>query len=211
MPSEATYGNRLRYVPKVSVVTEAEAQARWRPSLLAVGTTIWLASELMFFAGLFASYFTIRAADTPHSWPGTAVKLATGRDLAFTLLLVASSFTMQHAVMELDRGRRRAGAQWIVATFVLGAAFLTNQLVEWQQVPFHPSTSAYASLFFIMTGFHGLHVLLGLVAMLGLLLRLATGPAGDRGAGPAATVVTYYWHFVDVVWIGLFVTLFFVK
>jgi cytochrome c oxidase subunit 3 len=191
----------------VSAVTEA----RSRPSLLAVGTTIWLASELMFFGGLFASYFTIRAADTPASWPGTAIRLALARDFAFTVLLVASSFTMQHAVVQLDRGRRRAGAQWIGITLVLGAAFLANQLVEWQQVPFHPSTSAYSSLFFIMTGFHGLHVLLGLIAMLGLLLRLATTAASDRGVQPAATVVTYYWHFVDVVWIGLFVTLFYVK
>jgi cytochrome c oxidase subunit III len=197
----------LRYGPAVSAVTEA----RSRPSLLAVGTTIWLASELMFFGGLFASYFTIRAAGTPASWPGTVIKLATGRDLGFTLLLVASSFTMQHAVIELDRGRRRAAAQWIGVTLFLGAAFLANQLVEWQEVPFRPSTSAYSSLFFIMTGFHGLHVLLGLVAMLGLLLRLATATAGDRGAAPAATVVTYYWHFVDVVWIGLFVTLFYVR
>jgi cytochrome c oxidase subunit III len=197
----------VRYVPAVSAV----AEARWRPSLLAVGTTIWLASELMFFAGLFASYFTIRAADTPATWPGTVIKLATGRDLGFTLILVASSFTMQHAVMQLDRGRRRAGAQWIAVTFALGTAFLTNQLVEWQQVPFRPSTSAYGSLFFIMTGFHGLHVALGLIAMLGLLLRLATGSAGDRGVETAATVITYYWHFVDVVWIGLFVTLFYVR
>ena len=202
-----TFAQPVRYGPAVSAV----AEARWRPSLLAVGTTIWLASELMFFAGLFASYFTIRAADTPASWPGTVVKLATGRDLGFTLILVASSFTMQHAVMQLERGRRKAAAQWIAVTFALGAAFLTNQLVEWQQVPFHPSTSAYGSLFFIMTGFHGLHVALGLIAMLGLLLRMTTGSPGDRGVGPAAAVITYYWHFVDVVWIGLFITLFYVR
>jgi len=203
----------VRYVPAVPVVTDAGAQApaRWRPSTLAVGVTIWLASELMFFAGLFASYFTIRAADTPTSWPGTVIKLATGRDLFFTLVLVASSFTMQHAVAGLERGRRTSGARWVAVTLVLGTAFLTNQLVGWQQVPFRPSTSAYSSLFFIMTGFHGLHVLFGLIAMVGLLLRLASGTAADRGAGTAATVVTYYWHFVDVVWIGLFVTLYYVR
>jgi cytochrome c oxidase subunit 3 len=182
-----------------------------RPSMLAVGTTVWLASELMFFSGLFASYFTIRAADTPKSWPGTVIKLSTGRDLGFTLLLVASSFTMQYGVRHLDRDNRRAAVRWITATLVLGAAFLANQLVEWTEVPFRPSTSAYGSLFFIMTGFHGLHVLLGLVAMVGLLLRMATAGPRDRGVAPAAEVVTYYWHFVDVVWIGLFVTLFFVR
>jgi cytochrome c oxidase subunit 3 len=189
----------------------AVTPARRRPSMLAVGTTVWLASELMFFGGLFASYFTIRAHDTPTTWPGTVIKLSTGRDLAATLLLVASSFTMQYAVRLLGRDRRAAAVRWIGATLLLGALFLANQLVEWGQVPFSPSTSAYGSLFFIMTGFHGLHVLLGLVAMVGLLLRMAAVGPADRGAEPVAEVITYYWHFVDVVWIGLFITLFFVK
>jgi len=179
--------------------------------MLAVGTTVWLASELMFFAGLFASYFTIRAADTPKSWPGTVIKLATGRDLGFTVLLVLSSFTMQYAVHHLDRDARTAAVRWVAATLVLGTAFLANQLVEWTQVPFRPSTSAYGSLFFVMTGFHGLHVLLGLVAMIGLLVRMAGAGHEDRGVAPVAEVITYYWHFVDVVWIGLFVTLFFIR
>jgi cytochrome c oxidase subunit III len=196
----------------VPVTPEVATRRDRRPSMLAVGTTVWLASELMFFAGLFASYFTIRAADTPRSWPGTVIKLSTGRDLGFTALLVASSFTMQYSVHALARREdRRAAARWIAATLVLGTAFLANQLVEWGEVPFSPSTSAYGSLFFIMTGFHGLHVLLGLVAMIGLLIRMATGGSSDRGVEPVAEVITYYWHFVDVVWIGLFVTLFFIR
>jgi len=177
--------------------------------MIAVGTTVWLASELMFFSGLFASYFTIRASAT--TWPGPDVKLATGRDLGFTLVLVASSFTMQWAVRQLALGRRQAATRWILVTLVLGAVFLANQGVEWTQVPFHPSTSAYGSLFFIMTGFHGLHVAFGLLAMAGLLLRLGTRGDADAGAAPVAEVITYYWHFVDVVWIGLFVTLFFIR
>jgi cytochrome c oxidase subunit 3 len=180
-----------------------------RPTMLAVGTTVWLASELMFFAGLFASYFTIRASST--SWPGPDIRLSTVRDLGFTLVLVASSFTMQQAVRVLHRNDRRAAMRWIGVTLLLGAVFLTNQLVEWRQVPFSPSTSAYGSLFFIMTGFHGLHVLFGLLAMVGLLLRLGTGGLQDTGAFGVAEVITYYWHFVDVVWIGLFVTLFFIR
>jgi len=181
--------------------------------MLAVGTTVWLASELMFFAGLFASYFTIRAAAT--TWPGPDIKLATTRDAGFTLVLVASSFTMQWAEHALAKGQRQAAMRGIAVTIALGAIFLANQAVEWTQVPFSPSTSAYGSLFFIMTGLHGLHVLFGLIAMVGLMMRLGSaGGAGqleDTGSFGVAEVITYYWHFVDVVWIGLFVTLFFIR
>ncbi|GAC1316502.1 MAG: heme-copper oxidase subunit III [Acidimicrobiales bacterium] len=177
--------------------------------MLAVGTTVWLASELMFFGGLFAAYYTLRAANP--SWPGPGVRLETVRDGAFTALLVASSATMQLGVHALTKGRRSAATRWTVATVVLGAVFLANQGVEWGQLPFRASTSAYGSMFFLMTGFHGLHVALGLLAMGGLLLRLGTAGSEDTGVEAAAEVITYYWHFVDVVWIGLFVTLFFVR
>jgi cytochrome c oxidase subunit III len=193
----------------VPLPADAGARTDRRPTMLAVGTTVWLSSELMFFAGLFASYFTIKAADP--NWPGPDVRLSTLRDAAFTLLLVASSFTMQRAVHLLSRERRSVAIRWIVATIVLGSVFLTNQAVEWTQVPFRPSTSSYGSLFFVMTGFHGLHVLFGLLAMVGLLLRLMTAGSSDRGAKPVAEVITYYWHFVDVVWLGLFATLFFIR
>lgn len=189
------------------VAPDVPARFDRRPSMLAVGVTVWLASELMFFAGLFASYFTIRAADS--NWPGPDAKLSTLRDLGFTLLLVASSFTMQWAVHLLAAARRRSAIRWVVATLVLGTLFLANQVLEWGQVPFRPSTSAFGSLFFIMTGFHGLHVLFGLLAMMGLLVRLH-GDGHDPGSEPVAEVITYYWHFVDVVWLGLFATLFFI-
>jgi cytochrome c oxidase subunit 3 len=139
------------------------------------------------------------------------VRLATSRDALFTLVLVASSFTMQWGFHQLGRGRHADAIRWIVTTVGLGAVFLANQAVEWSQVPFRPSTSAYGSLFFITTGFHGLHVLFGLLAMGGLLLRLGAAGRADAGAEPAAEVITYYWHFVDVVWIGLFITLFFIR
>ena len=185
-------------------------QGSQAPSMLRVGTIMWLASELMFFGGLFASYFTIRANNLP-AWPGPGVKLETVRDAAFTMLLVASSFTMQHAVGRLGNGERKQAVRSIVVTLVLGGVFLGNQGVEWATLPFHASTSAYGSLFYIMTGFHGLHVVFGLVAMLGLLVRIGSGNKEDTGVETAAEVVTYYWHFVDVVWIALFVTLFIIR
>ena len=193
----------------VPVASEVATRPDRRPTMLAVGTVVWLASELMFFAGLFASYFTIKSNATV--WPGPRVHLSTARDAAFTAVLVLSSFTMQHAVGVLGRDRRTEAARWIVLTLGLGALFLANQMYEWTQLPFHPSTSAYGSMFFIMTGFHGLHVLFGLLAMIALLLRLAVGGRGDRGVEPAAEVITYYWHFVDVVWIGLFTTIYLIR
>ena len=180
-----------------------------RPSMLAVGTTIWLASELMFFAGLFATYFTLRANDP--TWPASHEKLSTVRDGLFTVLLVLSSVTMQLAAHALTRGRRAGAVRLIVLSLVLGAVFLANQGVEWTQLPFRAQTNAYGSMFYLMTGFHGLHVLFGLVAMIGLLLRIGSGGRGDTGAETATEVVTYYWHFVDVVWLGLFATLFFIR
>ena len=173
--------------------------------MLAVGTTVWLASELMFFAGLFASYFTIRASDP--GWPGPDPKLATVRDAGFTLLLVASSFTLQWALRLLEGGRIQAAVRWLALTLALGVLFMANQGVEWATLPVRAGTSSYGSLFFIMTGFHGLHVVLGLVAMIGLLLQSRVGQLRPE----PTEVVTYYWHFVDVVWLALFATLFFIR
>ena len=176
-----------------------------RPELLAVGVMIWLGSEFMFFSGLFAAFFTIRA----HAavWPPKGTKLDTYQALIFTFVLLASSPTMQFGVWAQERGERAKARAWIVVSLLLGAAFLGNQLYEWNTLPFRPSTNAYGSLFYLMSGLHGLHVLLGLVAMIALLARLS-GPKGDPGETPVFQAVSYYWHFVDIVWIGLFSALF---
>ncbi|HVB06305.1 MAG TPA: heme-copper oxidase subunit III [Acidimicrobiales bacterium] len=176
-----------------------------RPQLLAVGVMIWLGSEFMFFSGLFAAFFTIRA----HAavWPPAGTKLDTYQALAFTFVLLASSPTMQFGVWAEERGERVKARFWVVTSLLLGAAFLGNQAYEWKTLPFRPHDNAYASLFYIMSGLHGLHVLLGLVAMLALLARMK-GVRGDSGEAPVFQAVSYYWHFVDIVWIGLFSALF---
>jgi len=179
-----------------------------RPPLLAIGVMIWLGSELMFFSGLFAAFFTIRSEHVV--WPPAGTHLDTVRALIFTLVLVSSSFTMQTAVFAEERYNRRSARIWVAWTIVLGVAFLGNQFSEWLLLPTRPSTNAYGSLFFIMTGLHGLHVFIGLVAMAFLLGRMK-GPAGDPGELSVFQGVSYYWHFVDVVWIGLFSCLFLLK
>ena len=172
-----------------------------RPPMLAIGVMIWLGSELMFFSGLFAAFFTIRSEHTV--WPPTGTHLDTIRAGIFTAVLVSSSFTMQKAVFDEERRNRRAAKIWVVLTMILGFAFLVNQATEWLFMTTRPSTNSYGSLFFIMSGLHGLHVFLGLVAMVFLLLRMK-GKSGDPGELSVFQGVSYYWHFVDIVWIGLF-------
>jgi cytochrome c oxidase subunit 3 len=179
-----------------------------RPPMLAIGVMIWLGSELMFFSGLFAAFFTIRSEHTV--WPPTGTHLDTIRAGIFTAVLVSSSFTMQKAVFDEERRNRRSAKIWVVLTMILGFAFLVNQATEWLFMTTRPSTNSYGSLFFIMSGLHGLHVFLGLVAMVFLLLRMK-GKSGDPGELSVFQGVSYYWHFVDIVWIGLFSCLFLLK
>jgi cytochrome c oxidase subunit 3 len=185
---------------------------RTRPALLNVGVMIWLGSELMFFAGLFASYFTIRANDDINKvWPPAGIHLDVLQAGIFTLILVASSFTMQRALWSDERrGNRAQARRWIVISFVMGSLFLANQGYEWFHVNFRISTNAFGSLFYLMTGLHGLHVFVGLLAMTGLLGRMV-GPGGDPGERSVFQVVTYYWHFVDIVWVFLYASLFLLK
>ena len=189
--------------------TAAPAPAHDRTPVLTVGTVVWLASELMFFSGLFAAYFTLRAT-AEGDWPPADVELEVVTSGLFTLGLVLSSATMQMGVRALARGRLPAFRGWLVATLVLAAAFIANQAHEWSSLEFHADTHSYGSAFYVMTGFHGIHVIGGMLAMVLLL-----GRAGSRRFGPAdlpaVEMVSYYWHFVDVVWIGLWATLFLLK
>ncbi len=179
-----------------------------RPPMLAIGVMIWLGSELMFFSGLFAALFTIRAHLA--SWPPKGTHLDVLQSGIFTIILVASSFTMQYAVWLIERRRRDQARTWVWISLFLGLAFVLNQVYEWTHLTTRWYTNAYGSVFYITTGLHGLHVTLGLVAMLFLLFRMR-GSQGDPGELAAFQGVSYYWHFVDVVWIGLYSSLFLLK
>jgi len=188
------------------VNTTAAAPSHDRTPLLTVGTVVWLASELMFFSGLFATYFTLRAAST-GDWPPAGVELNTAVSGAFTVALVLSSGTMQLAVRSIAAGRLAAFRGWLLATFVLAGAFVANQAHEWLTADFSISSHAFGSCFYVMTGFHGMHVIAGMLAMILLLGRAGSGRFGAADT-PAVEMVSYYWHFVDVVWLGMWATLF---
>jgi len=194
--------------------SEVSAQIRslTRPNLVSVGTIVWLSSELMFFAALFAAYFTVRAAHV-GSWPPPTVKLDFGYDLIFTIILVLSSATCQFGVFAAERGDVYGLRRWFSVTFVMGLTFILGQANEFREMVEEGTTmgtSGYGSVFYITTGFHGLHVLGGLTAFVVLLLRSTMGRYTPAQAA-SAIVVSYYWHFVDVVWIGLFVTIFIIR
>ena len=185
-----------------------QAAAPTRPSLLRVGTVVWLASELMFFAGLFAAYFGLRAVDEP--WPPGGVELETVRTGAFTVLLVASSFTYHLAAGAAHHHDPAGARRWTWITFLLGSLFIGNQVVEYAQADFTFTEHAYGSMFFLMTGFHGAHVLGGLGLML-VVLWVGLGRDSRAPLDELVTVSEYYWHFVDVVWIGMFTTIYLLR
>ncbi len=109
-----------------------------------------------------------------------------------------------------DGGDERGTRLWTIVTIALGAAFLANQGLEYAALDFTATEHAYGSLFFLMTGFHGAHVLGGLV-LLGAMLAVATGRTSRAPLASTMSVATYYWHFVDVVWVAMFATIYLVR
>ncbi|MDT4913572.1 MAG: cytochrome c oxidase subunit [Pseudonocardiales bacterium] len=188
-----------------------------RPNLVSVGTIVWLSSELMFFAGLFAMYFTVRSVH-PGDWPmtlpdGASINLSVSYALPFTIILVLSSVTCQLGVFAAEKGDVFALRRWFVITFLMGLVFVLGQANEYRmQVSDGNTISAtgYGSVFYLTTGFHGLHVIGGLIAFIFYLIRTALGKFTPAQA-TAAIVVSYYWHFVDVVWIGLFAVIYLIR
>jgi len=183
-----------------------------RPNTVSVGTIIWLSSELMFFAGLFAMYFTARAVKG-SPWPPEPTELNVPYALVFTIILVASSVTCQLGVFAAEKGDVFGLRRWFTITFVMGLIFVLGQMNEYRALVGEGTTiasSTYGSVFFLTTGFHALHVIGGLVAFIFMLLRSTMGRFTPAQA-TAAIVVSYYWHFVDVVWIGLFAAIYLVR
>ena len=201
-----------------------------RPDTVAVGTIVWLASELMFFGAVFAAYFWTRsitndaaaAAGTTSLWATESAHL----DVVFasinTAILVLSSVTCQIAANTAEA--RRVEGSWLnpakwgmrqgfIVTAIMGSVFVAGQVWEYFTLfgeGFTISTNQYWSVFFLATGFHGLHVIGGLIAFVFLLIRTRLSKFTPAQA-TSTIVVSYYWHFVDIVWIALFATIYFIR
>jgi cytochrome c oxidase subunit 3 len=177
-----------------------------------LGMVLFIASEVMFFGGLFGAYFTIRGAhavwppeDTPH--------LETWYAAVLTTILVTSSVTMQFGVWAIRRNDQRKLVLWLVVSLLLGVAFLLGQANEYKTLigeGLTLSSGVFGSTFYTLTGFHGAHVAGGAAFILIVLLRARSGQFTAR-YHDTVEMASYYWHFVDVVWLGLFSTIYLLR
>lgn len=163
-----------------------------------IGLPLFILSEIFIFLSLFASYWLMRLGY--ESWPpeGTP-EIDKLLPLIMTVILVSSSVTCHVAEEKLEHGDLSGFNSWWIITIVLGTVFLGCTLYEWNHLvglDFIPSTNAYSTAFYTITGFHASHVLVGLGAFVAVLL-----PAlGGRTNKTFVTCVSVYWHFVDIIW-----------
>lgn len=214
----------MGYVTSTSISPATSAPAINRPNVVAVGTIVWLGSEVMFFAGLFAIYFTLKST-SPDLWAAETAHLNVPYAAVNTTILVLSSVTCQFGVFAAERLQpRRAGGvlqfwkwgmvEWFALSYVLGAIFVSGQVLEYATLVSEGislSANAYGSAFYLTTGFHALHVTGGLIAFLLVIGRAFAVKTFGHKEATSAIVVSYYWHFVDVVWIGLFAVIYLIR
>jgi cytochrome c oxidase subunit 3 len=190
-----------------------------------LGMLLFIGSELMFFAGLFGAYFNSRATAIGYGqpWPPSGLEHVINPfptepipylPIIATAILVLSSGTMQWAVWRIRKGDRTGMNRALLLTLVMGIVFLLAQAFDYltlvTQEGFGINSGVYGSLFFTMTGFHGAHVFGGAVGIAVVLLRGVSGQFSAKHH-VAVEAVSAYWHFVDIVWIALFATLYFLK
>jgi cytochrome c oxidase subunit 3 len=188
----------------------AEEHAKGGISNPVLGMILFIASEVMFFAGLFAAYFSLRA--NAPVWPpaGNAefdLRAHIALPAVLTLMLILSSVTCQIGIWAIRRGDRKGLMRAFTITIVLGILFLAGQLYDYSQLGFGVNDGVFGSTFYTLTGFHGAHVFAG-VLMLGVILYRGMAGQFSGRHHDAVEATSLYWHFVDVVWICLFTLLY---
>jgi cytochrome c oxidase subunit 3 len=179
-----------------------------RISHLIVGIFLFIGSEIMLFGSFFTVYFFDRVVNPDTTeWPPEGFHRPVYIALVNTCILVTSSFTVHWATQSIKRGNRTGLQAGLVLTFLLGLTFLLTQVIEYARIGFNTSDGAFASTFFGLTGLHGLHVFVGLTILAIMAVRSFRGhfsPEHHHGI----EVGGIYWHFVDVMWIVVYVTVY---
>jgi cytochrome c oxidase subunit 3 len=167
------------------------------------GMALFIATEATLFVYLIAGYFYV--GGSKPSWPPVTPSIhITGIN---TILLLLSSGSAIVADRSVKRGRIGALRGWLIVTIVLGAVFLTLQIHEYGTLAFHPQTNVYGSFFYLITGLHGAHVAAGILMLVYVLVRAFAGHF-DAVHNYAVRNAILYWHFVDVVWLVVFTSLY---
>jgi cytochrome c oxidase subunit III len=183
---------------------EAHRSSRVEPQLL--GMLLFIISEVMVFGAFFTAYFFLRVVNGDH-WPAQGTELPKLVAGVNTCILVSSSFTIHWALVSARRGNRFGLQAGMLTTFLLGATFLFVQINEYVHIGFAPQDTAQASIFYGLTGLHGAHVFIGLTLLAFVTIRSFRGhfsPEQHRGV----EVPGIYWHFVDVMWVIVFTTVY---
>jgi cytochrome c oxidase subunit 3 len=173
-----------------------------------LGMIFFLISEAFLFGALFWTYYYLRAQTL--IWPPAGVQLDSPLAIVNTVLLLSSSASVWWAGRQVRQGKLNGLATGLMITIGLGVAFLGITGWEWTHETFRPWTDAYGSIFYLMTGFHALHVFGGVLLMLAMLARTLRDRISVRNYLPIE-VASLYWHFVDGIWIIVFITLFVVR
>jgi cytochrome c oxidase subunit 3 len=178
--------------------------SRVQPGIL--GMFLFIASEIMLFGAFFTAYFFVRVVNgTP--WPTPPFHLPVFVAFVNTCILVTSSFTVHWALQSVKRGDKVGLRAGLLLTFLLGLTFLVTQGREYSRVGFAPKDGAFATIFYCLTGLHGAHVFVGLSILLFMTIRAFRGhfsPEDHRGV----EIGGIYWHFVDVMWIVVYTTVY---
>ena len=183
---------------------EAHHSSRVEPQLL--GMLLFIISEVMVFGAFFTAYFFIRVVNGDQ-WPAEGTELPKLVAFVNTCILVSSSFTIHWALVCARRGNRFGLQAGMLTTFLLGATFLFIQINEYVHIGFAPQDSAQASIFYGLTGLHGAHVFIGLTLLAFVTIRSFRGHfSAEHYHG--MEVPGIYWHFVDVMWIFVYFTVY---
>jgi cytochrome c oxidase subunit III len=171
-----------------------------------LGMFLFIASEIMLFGSFFTAYFFVRVVNgTP--WPTPPFHLPVFVALVNTCILVTSSFTIHWATQSIKRGNRAGLQAGLVLTFLMGLTFLLTQMIEYARVGFAPHDGAFGTIFYCLTGLHGAHVFVGLSILFFMTVRAFRGHfSAEEHHG--VEIGGIYWHFVDVMWIVVYATVY---
>jgi cytochrome c oxidase subunit 3 len=171
-----------------------------------LGMFLFIASEVMLFGSFFTAYFFVRVAQG-EPWPTPGHHLPVFVAGMNTIILVTSSFTMHWALQAIKRGNRAGLQAGLTLTFLLGLTFLLTQVREYSRIGFAPYTDAFGTIFFCLTGLHGAHVFVGLTLLLAATIRSFRGHYSEE-EHLGVEIPGIYWHFVDVMWIVVYTTVY---